>query len=82
MYGITDGQCILVDYGYRPGGLSLANINDNKSVFYKAVMVESAQEADRLLQEATVHFGNYNLRVYRFTEEEEAAVIIRKLKGY
>ena len=45
------------------------------------VMVESALEVDNLLQRCMVAFGLYDLVVFEFTREQEADIIVNKLKG-
>lgn len=79
MYGIADRDYILIDYGYRPAGISL--IRKDRLKILCPVMIESAHDADLLLQEVMVQFENYNLCVIKFTQEEEAEMIIRKLQG-
>lgn len=46
------------------------------------VMLENAHDIDELLQWATVAFGDYSLTVFEFIKEQEAELIIRKLKGH
>lgn len=48
----------------------------------RPVMKESALEIDQLLQECMVEFGDYGLKVFRFTEDDEAILIMNKLGGY
>ena len=46
------------------------------------VMVSSAIEVDKLLQETMVSFNMFHMYVIEFTSEEEAAAMISRLKGY
>jgi hypothetical protein len=45
------------------------------------VMIESANEIDNLLQKSMVVLNLYDLVVFKFTEEQEAELIIQKLRG-
>lgn len=80
MYGIRDGYYFLVNEYTGQSGLSLVNMFFRPLCF--PVMFESAYEADTKLQEMSVYFDNFNLTVYKFSKEEEAEYMMRKLRGY
>jgi hypothetical protein len=45
-------------------------------------MRKSAMEIDQLLQDYMTASANYNLSVFKFTEEQIEDLLIKKLKGY
>lgn len=73
MYGITNGL------GYR------LCLSDSNQYYFSnldrlnPVMKESAFEIDQLLQELQVVTNAYNLKVFKFTREEEERILLRKL---
>jgi len=46
------------------------------------LVVDNALDADKILQEAMVHFNDYSLKVFKYTREQEEYLIIKKLRGY
>lgn len=80
MYGIRDGKFFIVDNGnIQFGKWSIVNIEAKPCIPF---MTDSSYEVDKVLQEMSVIFGNYNLVVYKFTKDEEEDYLIRKLRGY
>ncbi len=79
MYGIMteDGTLVLCIPTYQ-SSLVLSPMNYKN----RPLMIGSAYEADKLLQEAMVHFNNYTLKVFKYTREEEEYQVIRRLRGY
>lgn len=45
------------------------------------VMKSTPFEIDDLMQQYTVASNNYTLKVFQFTEEDEARLIMRRLRG-
>lgn len=43
---------------------------------------KSALEIDQLLQDYMTASGNYNMKVFEFTEEQIEDLLIKKLRGY
>lgn len=79
MYGISNykGTMVLCHY-----------LGENNSYVMKTwdrvavpVMKSTPFEIDDLLQQYTVASNNYTLKVFQFTEDDEARLIIRRLKG-
>ena len=49
---------------------------------HNPIMIESAMEIDQLLQKCMVGMNDYNLKVFEFTKEQEANMIMNRLRGY
>lgn len=45
------------------------------------VMMSEPLKIDDLLQRMVSHIGDYSLRVFEFTREQEEILLIRRLKG-
>lgn len=78
MFGIMsqDGSMVLCRLGYNI--YVLKNWNRNGI----PVMIKSSFAIDQLMQEYMVAANNYNVRVFKFTVEQEEEILIRKLKGH
>ena len=78
MYGVVDQYgLVLVDYGYRPGGLSFIT----KCKDLHPVMLNSIIDAEQWLNIATEYFNDQLLSIYKFTDDEEEYYLINRLKG-
>lgn len=87
MYGImhSDGNRVLC-HGVDPVGGVGQYINryvlkrwDRKGL---PVMMGNPYEIDELLQKIIVDYNEYSLVVFKFSKEQEASLIIQKLKGH
>lgn len=85
MYGITtmDGSRVLCkpfskDYGPLVPVYVLKRWERNGIL----VMMDNPLTIDALMQEYMVASGNYNLKVFKFTEEQIERQIIARLRGY
>jgi hypothetical protein len=52
------------------------------SRYNNPVIKESPMEIDNLLQQLMSDSDDYSMSVFKFTEEQEAEYIIKKLKGW
>ena len=79
MYGIqsSDGSRVLCEG--RSSGTYVIKLWIRESY---PVMKSTAYEIDSLLQWAMTTFDDYSLIVFEFTKEQEADIIMRKLKGH
>lgn len=50
--------------------------------YSRPVMVQTAREADLLMQDMMVSMGDYSLVVVEFTREDEETILVNTLKGY
>lgn len=78
MYGIMtqDGHLVLCHNDHFLYCLKHWDRNGN------LVMRESSIEIDQLMQQYMTASDRYDLRVFRFTEEQEERLLIRRLRGY
>lgn len=79
MYGIMtyDGCLVLCKASYQS-----VYVLSRWDYINTPVMIENSLEVDKLHQEYMVHLGNYTLKVFEFSKDDEARLIIRRLKGY
>lgn len=62
-------------------GLDLLGLDSWQSTS-EPIMISSAIEVDKLLQEFSVENRMYDLVVFEFTREQEEQVLMQRLKGY
>jgi hypothetical protein len=76
MYGIMtqDGNCVLCHFD----SIYVLERWNAKSLL---VVRQSELEIDQLLQESTVKFGRYDLRVFKLTWDQEERQLLRRLQG-
>lgn len=79
MYGITNDNGTMVLCHYRAEDNSY--ILKRWDILSAPVMKSSPFDIDELMQQYTVASNNYTLRVFQFTEDDEARLIMRRLRG-
>ncbi len=76
MYGIRNSNRILCNGNVFIFEMKLPGHDSDP------VIRESSYAIDVLLQELMVEWGDYSLYVYELSKEQEAELLVRKLRGY
>jgi hypothetical protein len=81
MYGITTDRGTMVLCQALGSTQFLTFVLKRWDRATRPVMMSEPLKIDELLQRMVVHTGDYSLKVFEFTREQEEEMLIRRLKG-